>query len=73
MSQERHSEANRLLGYPADARLLLINADDFGMYPAINAAVVRAFRDQDDTYIGESSFQVLENTLSYVLVAPTPK
>jgi chitin disaccharide deacetylase len=34
---------NRLLGYPDDARLLLVNADDFGMYAAINEAVVRAF------------------------------
>lgn len=32
-----------LLGYPEDARLLLINADDFGMYDAINAAVLRAY------------------------------
>jgi predicted glycoside hydrolase/deacetylase ChbG (UPF0249 family) len=37
--------ANRLLGYPDDARLLLINADDFGMYPAINEAVVRACKE----------------------------
>jgi chitin disaccharide deacetylase len=36
---------NELLGYPADARLLIINADDFGMYPAINEAVVRAFKE----------------------------
>ena len=36
-----HSEANRLLGYPADARLLIINADDFGMCHAVNAAVIR--------------------------------
>jgi predicted glycoside hydrolase/deacetylase ChbG (UPF0249 family) len=43
MSQVNHGTTNRLLGYPADAKLLLINADDFGMYPAINAAVVRAF------------------------------
>lgn len=36
---------NALLGYPDDARLLLVNADDLGMYPAINEGVVRAFRD----------------------------
>ncbi len=36
---------NRSLGYPDDARLLLVNADDFGMYPAINEAVVRASRE----------------------------
>lgn len=34
---------NRLLGYPADARLLIINADDFGMCHSVNAAVMRAF------------------------------
>src|SRR5688500_18597377 len=36
---------NRLLGYPDDARLLIINADDFGMCHAINAATLRALRD----------------------------
>jgi chitin disaccharide deacetylase len=36
---------NRLLGYPDDARLLLVNADDLGRYPAINAAIVQAFRE----------------------------
>jgi hypothetical protein len=34
-------QTNRLLGYPADARLLLINADDFGMCHAINEAIFR--------------------------------
>lgn len=38
------SVTNRLLGYPDDARLLLVNADDFGMYQAINEAVVQAFQ-----------------------------
>jgi predicted glycoside hydrolase/deacetylase ChbG (UPF0249 family) len=42
MSQAHTRTTNQLLGYPDDARLLLINADDFGMYPDINAAVVRA-------------------------------
>ena len=37
------SKTNKMLGYPEDARLLLVNADDFGMYPAINEAVVHAF------------------------------
>jgi predicted glycoside hydrolase/deacetylase ChbG (UPF0249 family) len=32
------------LGYPADARLLIINADDFGMCHAVNEAVFRAFQ-----------------------------
>jgi len=35
-------QTNRLLGYPVDARLLIINADDFGMCHAINAALFRA-------------------------------
>jgi len=35
-------QTNRLLGYPVDARLLIINADDFGMCHAINEAVFRA-------------------------------
>jgi predicted glycoside hydrolase/deacetylase ChbG (UPF0249 family) len=34
--------ANDLLGYPPDARLLIINADDFGMYHAINAGILRS-------------------------------
>jgi predicted glycoside hydrolase/deacetylase ChbG (UPF0249 family) len=38
------SQANKLLGYPDDARLLIINADDFGMYSAINGAILRALR-----------------------------
>lgn len=36
-------QTNRLLGYPADARLLIINADDFGMCHAVNTAIFRAF------------------------------
>jgi predicted glycoside hydrolase/deacetylase ChbG (UPF0249 family) len=32
-----------LLGYPPDARLLIINADDFGMCHSVNEAVLRAF------------------------------
>jgi len=39
------SQTNRLLGYPADARLLIINADDFGMCHAVNEAVFRAFQN----------------------------
>lgn len=34
--------ANDLLGYPPDARLLIVNADDFGMYPAMNAGAIDA-------------------------------
>jgi hypothetical protein len=35
-------QTNRLLGYPSDARLLIINADDFGMCHAVNEAVISA-------------------------------
>ncbi len=45
MSQVQKSETNKLLGYPADARLLIINADDFGMCHAINAAILRSLTD----------------------------
>lgn len=31
---------NRLLGYPPDARLLIINADDFGLCNATNEAII---------------------------------
>jgi chitin disaccharide deacetylase len=45
VSQAHYGTTAGLLGYPDDARLLLVNADDFGMYDAINAAVVRAFAE----------------------------
>ena len=32
--------SNELLGYPPHARLLIINADDFGIYPSVNRVVV---------------------------------
>ena len=34
-------QTNRLLGYPPDARLLVLNADDFGMCHAVNTAIMR--------------------------------
>jgi len=37
-------QTNRLLGYPPEARLLIINADDFGMCQAVNAAVISALQ-----------------------------
>jgi predicted glycoside hydrolase/deacetylase ChbG (UPF0249 family) len=37
-------QTNRLLGFPVDARLLIVNADDFGMCHAVNEAVIRAFQ-----------------------------
>lgn len=39
------SQTNRLLGYPVDARLLIINADDFGMCNAVNEAIFRALKE----------------------------
>lgn len=45
MSQSGNVTTNALLGYPDDARLLIVNADDLGMYLAINEAVGRAFRE----------------------------
>ena len=39
------SQTNRLLGYPADARLLIVNADDFGMCHAVNEAIVGALKE----------------------------
>jgi len=38
-------QTNQLLGYPADARLLIVNADDFGMCHAVNEAVFRVLKD----------------------------
>ena len=38
-------QANRILGYPADARLLIINADDFGMCHSVNEAILRAWHE----------------------------
>jgi predicted glycoside hydrolase/deacetylase ChbG (UPF0249 family) len=37
--------ANNLLGYPPDARLLIVNADDFGAYHAVNAGILRTLTD----------------------------
>ena len=39
------TQTNRLLGYPDDARLLILNADDFGMYPEINEAILRTLTE----------------------------
>jgi chitin disaccharide deacetylase len=44
MATSHRSQTNRLLGYPDDARLLLINADDFGMCHAINEAILLSMR-----------------------------
>jgi predicted glycoside hydrolase/deacetylase ChbG (UPF0249 family) len=39
------SRTNDLLGYPPDARLLIINADDFGMYHAVTEGIRRTLTD----------------------------
>jgi predicted glycoside hydrolase/deacetylase ChbG (UPF0249 family) len=38
--------SSELLGFPADARVLIVNNDDFGMYHAINAAVVASIEER---------------------------
>lgn len=38
-------QTNRLLGYPEDARLLILNADDFGMCHSINEAIIRTLQE----------------------------
>ena len=45
MATPNTQQTNRLLGYPADARLLLVNADDFGMCHAVTAAIIRTLQD----------------------------
>ena len=37
--------ANGILGYPQDARLLIVNADDFGMCHTQNVGTFRAMRE----------------------------
>jgi predicted glycoside hydrolase/deacetylase ChbG (UPF0249 family) len=49
------SQTNRLLGYPADARLLIINADDFGMCNSVNEAIFRALKEG---VVGSTSLMV---------------
>ena len=39
------TQTNQLLGYPTEARLLIINADDFGMCHSINEATIRSLRE----------------------------
>jgi predicted glycoside hydrolase/deacetylase ChbG (UPF0249 family) len=39
------SQTNQLLGYPDDARLLIINADDFGMCHSVNQAIIGTLRE----------------------------
>jgi chitin disaccharide deacetylase len=37
--------ANELLGFPADARLLILNNDDLGMYHAVNVAITSSIEE----------------------------
>lgn len=34
--------SSELLGHPPDARVLIVNCDDFGMHPAVNTAVIES-------------------------------
>lgn len=45
MSVSTKSQTNRLLGYPADVRLLIINADDFGMCHSVNEAIIGTLQE----------------------------
>jgi hypothetical protein len=38
----------------------------------VGPSITQSFRDEDGEFVGESSFQVLAETISYVQVAPTP-
>jgi hypothetical protein len=51
------------------------DVDGFGGYFNLKTAqtLARAFREEDDVYIGESSFGVFANTISYVQIGPTPE
>jgi hypothetical protein len=51
------------------------DADGFGGFfnMPTGPVVAKAFRYEDDVFIGESSFQILADTISYVLIAPTPE
>ncbi|RPI90647.1 MAG: ChbG/HpnK family deacetylase [Chloroflexi bacterium] len=45
MTLSNKGQTNRLLGYPVDVRLLIINADDFGMCNAVNEAIFRTLQE----------------------------
>ena len=45
MTPRNSARTNSLLGYPADARLLFVNADDFGMCHAVNEAIIRSLEE----------------------------
>jgi hypothetical protein len=39
------ARSSELLGFPPDARVLIVNLDDFGMYHAVNVAVIRSIEE----------------------------
>ncbi|MFP3985981.1 polysaccharide deacetylase family protein [Streptomyces sp. E11-3] len=39
------ASSSESLGFPADARVLIVNCDDFGLYEAVNPAVVQAVEE----------------------------
>lgn len=41
----RNTQTNELLGYPTDARLLVVNCDDFGVCHAENEATIHAIKE----------------------------
>jgi predicted glycoside hydrolase/deacetylase ChbG (UPF0249 family) len=45
MTHLHNSQTNRLLGYADDARLLIINADDFGRFHACNEGILRSLKE----------------------------
>lgn len=45
MTHSQLSQTNWMLGYPDDARLLVINADDFGRSQACNAGILRSLTE----------------------------
>ncbi len=51
------------------------DSDGFGGFfnLPVGPSVVRAVRGEEATYVGESSLQIVANTISYVQVAPTPQ
>ena len=51
------------------------DVDGFGGFfnMPVGSAVARSFRASDNTFVGESSFHILAETISYVQIAPTPK
>jgi hypothetical protein len=51
------------------------DVDGFGGFFNLKPAQTlgRAFREEDEVYIGESSFGVFANTISYVQIGPTPE